>query len=402
MILKFIYDKRYFNLKSTITVLSTTRADYGLLKPIIRKLSVISGFAVEVVVTGTHLSSEYGSTYLEIEKDNIEIAAKIPILEDGDTPLDISKTMANAIVSFAEFFKKSKPDIVVLLGDRYETLAIACAAHNARIPIAHLYGGETTEGAVDEAYRHAITKMSAMHFTSTEQYRKRVIQLGEQPDTVFNVGALGVENVLHTSLVSKKELQEVIGFDLSKPYAVGTFHPVTLENCSAEEQVQELIRAIDARSNLLYLFTKANSDTNGRIINVELERYSQNHKNVKLVASLGMVCYLSAVKFSEFVIGNSSSGLIEIPSFKVPTINIGDRQKGRITADSVINCEPNATSILAAIDKALSDKFKEYIANTNNPYENNGTSNKIVKQIAEMLNTPISLKKKFYDITFEC
>ncbi len=383
-----------------ICIVTTTRADYGLLLPVINKFVHKKNMGVKLAVTGTHLSLEFGLTVTEIEKDDLEIAVKLPILEKGDSPLDISKTMANALVAFAEYFEKSKPDLVVVLGDRYETLAIACAAHNAKIPIAHLYGGETTEGAVDEAYRHAITKMSALHFTSTEQYRKRVIQLGEQPDTVYNVGAIGVENVLQVPLMSREQLQGEIGFDLSKPYAVGTFHPVTLENNSAEEQVQELIHAIDIRHDLQYLFTKANSDANGRIINAELERYAQSHHNVKLVASLGMVRYLSAIKYSAFVIGNSSSGIIEVPSFKVPTINIGDRQKGRIAAESVIHCAPLASSIIASIDKALSEDFRLKAVHAKNPYEKAGTSESIVKHIIGRLNSTISLKKKFYDITF--
>lgn len=383
-----------------VFVCTTTRADYGLLKPVILKLLASTDIQLKLVVTGMHLSSDFGLTYREIENDGIAIAKKIDILEKGDSPRDISKTMANALNLFGEYFETSVPDLLIVLGDRYETLAIACAAHNARIPIAHLYGGETTEGAVDEAYRHAITKMSSIHFTSTEQYRKRVIQLGEQPNTVFNVGSLGVENVLKMPLISKEKLQDEIGFDLSKPYAVGTFHPVTLENNSAEEQVQELIKAIDRRSDLRFLFTKANSDANGKIINSELERYAQNHHNVKLVASLGMVKYLTAVKYSAFVIGNSSSGLTEVPSFKVPTINIGDRQKGRIAAESVINCEPKTKSILSAIGKAQSEEFKERIRNVDNPYEKDGTSDAIVKQIILALHSAMSLKKKFYDINF--
>lgn len=384
-----------------ICVCTTTRADYGLLKPVILKLIASADIQMELVVTGTHLSSEFGLTYREIDSDGIAIAKKINILEKGDSPRDITQTMANALSLFGEYFEASKPDLLVVLGDRYETLAISCAAHNARIPIVHLYGGETTEGAVDEAYRHAITKMSSLHFTSTEQYRKRVIQLGEQPNTVFNVGSLGVENVLKMPLISKEKLQDEIGFDLSKPYAVGTFHSVTLENNSAEEQVKELIKAIDRRSDLKFLFTKANSDANGKIINSELERYVQNHHNVKLVASLGMVKYLSAVKYSAFVIGNSSSGLTEVPSFKVPTIDIGDRQKGRIAAGSVINCGPTKEAIFGAMDKALSNEFKTYVSNVVNPYEKDGTSDNIVKNIIKALDSTLSLKKKFYDITFK-
>ncbi len=381
-----------------ICIVTATRAEFGLLKSVVAKLKATRGMEVELVVTGMHLSPEFGSTYREIEKDGIPIAEKIPILMGGDSPADISKTMGIAMISFADYFDRSCPDLLVVLGDRFETLAVACAAHNARIPIAHLYGGETTAGAVDEAFRHAITKMSALHFTSTESYRKRVIQLGEQPDTVFNVGAIGVENALCAPLLHKAELQKEIGFDLSKRYAVGTFHPVTLENCSAQAQVQALIRAIDTRNDLNYIFTKANSDANGRVINAELENYANGHRHVKFVSSLGMIRYLSAIKYSEFVIGNSSSGLIEVPSLKVPTIDIGDRQKGRVAASGVIHCQPDTESILAAMEKALSKDFAALAADAKNPYEKSGTTDTIVKIITETLQHPISLKKSFYDL----
>ena len=388
-------------INNKISIISTTRADYGLLCPVIRKLYKYYDMVTEVVVTGMHLSEEFGNTYTQIEKDGIQINYKIPILTAGDTPSDISATMANALTKFAEYFEKSKPNIVVLLGDRYETLAIACAAHNARIPIAHLYGGETTEGAVDEAYRHAITKMSSLHFTSTEAYRKRVIQLGEQPDTVYNVGAVGVENALNVQLLSKDQLQQELGVDLQKQYALGTFHPVTLENNTAEEQVCELLKAISKHTEYNYIFTKSNSDANGEIINEKLDEYAQSHNNLYVFASLGTVKYLSAIKYSEFVIGNSSSGIIEVPSFKIPTVNIGDRQKGRIAAASVINCEPNYLSITQAINKAVSEKFRTEIFNMQNPYEKADTSESIVRKIVEQLfNNSIQLKKKFYDIKF--
>ncbi len=313
--------------KKKIIVVTATRAEYGLLKPIIKKLKQSEYFQVEPAATGMHLSSEFGSTYREIEEDGIQIDNNIEILLSSDTPVAMSKTMGLALISFSEYFDKSKPDAIMVLGDRYETLAVCCAAMNGRILIFHLHGGETTEGAIDEAIRHAITKMSFLHFTSTETYRKRVIQMGEDPDRVFNVEAVGVENVLHEELLSKNELEKLLQLNLSRSYAVVTFHPVTLENDSVEAQL------LDEHSEYLYICTKANADAGGRKINQMLDDYAAQRENIAVYESLGMKRYLSAVKYAAMVIGNSSSGIIEVPSFRIPTINIGDRQKGRIQAD---------------------------------------------------------------------
>lgn len=385
-------------MKKTISILTATRAEYGLLKPIIKKLSLVEEFDVRVVVTGAHLSPEFGLTYKEIEKDGIIIDEKIEILLSADSPSAISKSMGLALISFADYFRKLKPDMLLVLGDRYETLAVVIAAMNERIPIAHLYGGEITEGAIDESIRHAITKLSYLHFTSTEEYRSRVIQLGEEPERVFCVGAMGIENIFNEELMSKPELEDSINFKLDKPYAVITFHPVTLDNNKSKEQVKALLDACQKYKNMKFLFTKANADADGRIINQMIDDFVAKNDNAIAFTSLGTTKYLSTLKYGTMVIGNSSSGLIEAPSFGIPTINIGDRQRGRIQADSVINCEPLQKDIEKAIDYALSKKVQEISKRAVNPYGDGNTSDKIIRIIKDyLLNSKIDLKKTFYD-----
>jgi len=382
----------------TITVLTATSAEFGLLCPIIHALRDCRKYMVKVVATGAHLSPEFGLTYQEIEKAGIAIDKKIEILMSSDTPSGISKSMGMAMIGFADYFEDHRPDALLVLGDRYETLAVCCAAMNARIPIIHLYGGETTEGAVDEAVRHCITKLSHLHLTSTNQYRNRVIQLGEDPDRVKVVGSIGIENALKGPRLTKDELGECIGFPLDSPYAVATFHPVTLERDSAEEQFAQILKALDVNRDLRYIITKANADSGGRIINQMIDGYASTHKNVFTTESLGAAKYLSALSHAEFVIGNSSSGLIEAPSFGIPTINIGDRQRGRLKAESVIDCEPDVDEICGAIKRAESKEFKELCRRVKNPYGDGDTSRKIVSAIKEMMEKEIDMKKKFYDI----
>jgi len=387
-------------MKKTISVLTATRAEYGLLKPILQKLNKVEDFDVRIVVTGMHLSKEHGMTYQEVEEDFV-IDKKIDILSDSDSPAGISKSMGVALTAFGEYFEKLQPDLLLVLGDRYEALSVCIAAMNARIPIAHLYGGETTEGAVDESIRHAITKMSYLHFTSTEEYRRRVIQLGEAPERVFSVGAIGIENILQVQLLSKVELEKSLEFKLDVPFAVVTFHPVTLEANQVEEQFNELIMAINRHKEMNFIFTKANADAYGRSINKMIDRYAQENANAIGVASLGTVKYLTALKHCCMVIGNSSSGLIEAPSFHIPTINIGDRQKGRLQGQSIINCEPIERDILGAIDKASSEPFQQLLSKVINPYGEGNTSDKVVEVINRYLQRDeINLKKKFYDITW--
>lgn len=381
-----------------ICIITATRAEYGLLSPIIKGLQSEEGIKVTLAVTGMHLSPEFGLTYKEIEADGIAIDKKIEILLSSDTPAAVSKTMALALLGFSEYFEELKPDSVMILGDRYEMLAVACAAMNARIPIIHLYGGEATEGLIDEAVRHSITKMSYLHLTSTEEYRKRVIQLGEAPERVYAVGSTGVENALHMPLFSKKELEKELGIELEKPFAVVTFHPVTLENNKSEEQFKEILAAFDANADMNYIFTKANSDSNGRIINKLIDEYAGSRKNAFAFDSLGMKRYLSSLKYAEMVIGNSSSGLVEVPAFGIPTINIGDRQKGRVKAESVVDCEPISEEISRSIQQARQPIFRQCCNNVTNPYGNGETTKKVIAAIRNMMENPIDLKKKFYDL----
>lgn len=381
-----------------LAIVTATRAEYGLLLPVITKLKKYD-LDIRLVVTGMHLSHEFGMTVNEIEKDNICIDKKIDILLSGDSPSAVSKSMGIALISFADYFEELKPDALLLLGDRYELLPICCAAANERIPIIHLYGGETTEGAVDEKIRHCLTKFASLHFTANDLYRKRVIQMGENPDAVFSVGAMGTENAVNLPKMSIEDLEISLGCKLQHPYAVLTFHPVTLENCTAEAQTNELISALDEFPELSLICTKANSDADGRIINQILKDYSDKRKNVYFYDSLGSKRYLSAVAYSSFVIGNSSSGISEVPSLGVPTVNIGDRQKGRMKSPSVIDCLPEKEDIVAAITKAMSSAFKNIAEQKNNPYFKDHTSDRIAELTYSFLSEDkLEIKKKFFDI----
>ena len=384
-----------------ICVVTATRAEFGLLQPVINKLIGCSEFDVKIVATGMHLSPEFGLTYKEIEDAGILIDRKIEMQLSSDSMVAMSKTMGLTMISFADYFEESKPDFLVLIADRYETMAIAATAMCMQIPIIHLYGGETTEGAIDESIRHAISKMSYLHFATTEQYRNRIIQMGEAPERVFNVGGLGVENIKNCKLYSKKELEQELDIKLKSKYAVVTFHPVTLEKCSAEIQAMELIKACENYPDIQFLFTKSNSDASGRIINEIFARFVKNNSNMRLYDSLGTRKYLSAIKYAAFVLGNSSSGIMEVPSFGIPTINIGDRQRGRLIAGSIIDCSPDKISIVKAIDKALEEEFRNYCKNCKNPYEGTDSSESIVKIIKKFVKgEKIDLKKKFYNIEF--
>lgn len=383
----------------TIAVLTATRAEYGLLRPFIKALSD-QGLKAQLLVTGMHLSESFGLTVREIEADGAEVAAKIPILVDSDTPAGVSKTMALAMLGFSDYFAANRPDALLVLGDRYETLAVCCTALNERIPIIHLYGGETTEGAIDEAVRHAITKMSHLHLTSTDEYRRRVIQLGEHPDRVFNVGAIGIENALNLNLLSVDELGDSLGISLQKPYAVMTYHPVTLDDKELLADLNELLDVVASHPDITFLSTKANADAGGRAINIRLAEFAVDHPNLLLFDSLGSLRYLSAIANASFVIGNSSSGLLEAPAFLTPTINIGDRQRGRIKPESVIDCGEDATSIENALRTAMSSEFREQLIGMDNPYGDGHTSRKAARLIGDFLGGEIDLKKSFFDL--EC
>lgn len=381
-----------------ICIVTGTRAEYGLLKPVIDKVNRSDTMALQLVVTGMHLAPEFGLTYREIEEDGYPIDTKIEMLLSSDTSAGVTKSMGVALLGFADYFEGNRPDIVVILGDRYEALMAATAAMMARIPIAHIHGGETTEGAVDEAIRHSITKMSHLHFTTAEEYRRRVIQLGEQPQNVYNVGALGVENVKAVPLLDRKALEDAIQFTFRPPTVMVTYHPVTLENKTAKEQLGSLLQVIERHRELQVIFTKANADPEGRIVNQMIDEYvERNHTRCAAFTSLGQLRYLSALQFCDLVMGNSSSGIIEVPSFGIPTVDIGDRQKGRVSADSVIHCGNGEADIERALVLGLSAEFKNRIRHLKNPYEGSRTSQQIVEVIEKALDRGIDIKKKFYD-----
>lgn len=387
-------------MRKQIGVLTATRAEFGLLKPLIQRLIAEDFCDVKVLVTGAHLSAAFGDTYKEIEEAGIPIAEKIECVAGGDSRRDITNNMAMAMMGFGEYFEETKLDLLIVLGDRYETLAVCIAAMNEEIPIAHIHGGEATEGLIDEAVRHSITKMSHLHFPCTEVYRNRIIQMGERPECVFNVGALAVENVKTIDFTSREDLSKDIGIDLAEDYAVVTFHPVTLEEDSGVEQFDQLLGAIKEFPNMKFIITKANADAGGMCINQKIDDFAEEHDNVVAVTSLGVKRYLSAVKECAVVIGNSSSGIIEAPCLHVPTVNVGDRQKGRMMPGSVLCCEPNRDAIVEAVKKATSPGFRESVKTMENPFGDGTASEKMVEvmRMAFAQRGEIDVMKSFYDI----
>lgn len=384
--------------KRKVCIVTGSRAEYGLLKRLMQEVKESPELELQLIVTAMHLSPEFGLTYLEIEKDGFVIDKKVEMLLSADTSSSISKSIGLGMIGFSDAFADLKPDIVIVLGDRYEILAASTSSLIARIPIAHLHGGETTEGAFDEAIRHSITKMSHLHFTSTEEYRRRVIQLGEEPNRVFHVGAIGVENIKKIKLLAKKELENKINFQFGNRNLLITYHPVTLEDQSSEAQFRNILSCLDELSNTKLIFTKSNSDADGRIINQMIDEYVNKHSEKSIgFTSMGQMNYLSTLQFVDAVVGNSSSGIIEVPSFEIPTINIGDRQKGRVKSDSVVDCEPDTFSIRNALDYIYSDECLLKVKSSFNPYEKENTTKEILK-IIQKNNLNNILKKKFHDI----
>ena len=385
--------------KRKICVVTGTRAEYGSLYWLIKEIENDNKLELQIIVTGMHLSPEFGLTYKEIEKD-FKIDKKIDMHLSSDTSIGISKSMSIAQTSFAKAYIELKPDIVVVLGDRYEIFSAVSSAMISRIPIAHLHGGEATEGSIDEAIRHCITKMSHLHFTATEEYSKRVMQLGEDSKRVFNVGGAGIENIKRLKLLTKVKFEKSINFKLKKKNVLVTFHPVTLEIKTSKKHFQELLNSIDELEDTNIIFTKANSDADGKIINQMIDKYISKNSDKSIgVASLGQLNYLSALQYVDFVIGNSSSGLLEVPSFRIGTINIGDRQNGRIKADSVVDCLPNKKSIKKAIKIVYSKKFQKLLKDVKNPYGDGCASKRIIKVLKSVKLENI-LKKTFFDIKF--
>ena len=380
-----------------IAIVTATRAEYGLLSPVIKELRKheCEELKIDLIVTGTHLSEKYGMTVQEID-DRVD--HRIPISVKSDSENDISENQAEALVKFTELFLKEKYNAVLLLGDRYETLAIAIAAGNTRTPIFHLCGGDTTEGALDEWIRHSITKISYLHFVTNEESRRRVIQLGEDPERVFNYGSTSIDNILRVADMGKMEALESIGLSDCK-YALCTYHPVTMEGGSVDEQITEFLTAIKSFPDLVFIVTKSNADQGGARINELLDKAEKVIENLHVFTSLGVRRYLSLMKYAEFVLGNSSSGIIETPAFHVPTVNIGDRQKGRLQSDSIVNCGKTTEEIIQAIIVAMSDEQKKICDKIVSPYGSGNAGKLIADKVVETIKTrSINLKKKFYDL----
>ncbi|HUX91580.1 MAG TPA: UDP-N-acetylglucosamine 2-epimerase [Gallionellaceae bacterium] len=380
-----------------ICVITGTRAEYGLLRWVMQGIKDDHELTLQIIATGMHLSPEFGLTYREIEQDGFQIDRKVEMLTSSDTSVGIAKSMGLGLIGMADALNELKPDLIIVLGDRFEIFAAVAAALVARIPVAHLHGGETTEGAFDEALRHSITKMSQLHFVAAEEYRQRVIQLGEQPERVFLVGGLGIDNIKRLKLLSRAELEESLGFKLGEKNQLITFHPVTLETATAADQMAELLAALAELKETQLIFTLPNADTDGRNMTKMVEQFVAQHSNARAYISLGQLRYLSCIAHVDGVVGNSSSGLLEAPSFRKGTINIGDRQRGRLQAASVINCEPTHKSIAAAVETLYSADFQAGLSQVRNPYGEGGASEKIVETIRHYSIDGIA-KKAFYDL----
>jgi GDP/UDP-N,N'-diacetylbacillosamine 2-epimerase (hydrolysing) len=380
-----------------ICVITGTRAEYGLLRWVMEGIRQSPELELQLIATGMHLSPEFGMTVNAIEADGFKIDRKVEMLLSSDTPVGVTKSMGLGMIGFADALAELQPDLMLVLGDRYEIFAAASAAMIARIPIAHLHGGETTEGAFDEAIRHSITKMSHLHFVAADEYRRRVIQLGEHPDRVFNVGGLGIDNVLRLKLLTREELEAELDFKLLSRNLLITFHPVTLEHNTSAGQMRELLAALAELDDTGLIFTMPNADTEGRVLFQQIKDFCLQHPNARAYISLGQLRYLSCIQHVDGVVGNSSSGLAEVPSFKKGTINIGDRQRGRLKAASVIDCEPDRAAIINALEQLFSEEFNAKIQQVVNPYGNGGASHAIIRILEPMLTDDL-LKKGFYDL----
>lgn len=384
-----------------ICVVTATRAEYGLLKCLLDDIKLDNELELQLIVTGTHLSPEFGETIQQIEADSFNVDKKIEILLSSDTFVGVTKSMGLALISFGEAFDELKPDIVLVLGDRYELIPIVSAANMARIPVAHLSGGELTEGAIDESIRHAVTKLSHLHFTAIEEYSNRVIQMGEQPDRVFTVGEVGLDNLQRIELLSLDAFEQSIEKKLDNKNLLITYHPeTTKDKLEVEHDFRELLSSLDATENTLLIFTKANADVGGRLINKMIDDYvAANQDKAIEFSSLGQLRYLSALQYVDAVVGNSSSGIVEAPSFKVATINIGDRQKGRIRASSTQDVNMCQQEITKAINNIYSEDMIDLLKTVVNPYSKGNSSANITNVLKNY--DLIKLKtKKFYDINF--
>lgn len=385
-------------MKKSICIVTGSRAEYGLLKPLMTEIKNVNTFRLQIIATCMHLSPEFGLTYKQIESDGFFINKKVEMLLSSDTPESTCKSIGLGMICFSDAYLALKPDLVILLGDRFEIFAAATAAFVCRIPVAHIHGGEVTEGAIDDAFRHCISKMSHIHFTSTKEHRKRVIQLGEEPKRVFNVGAIGLDNIKKIHLLGIKEIEKQLCFQFQKINFLITFHPSTLSEQSSGKEFGELISALNQFPQSLQIFTKTNADTNGRIINKMIDAYEKdNPGRVKSFVSLGTLRYLSLMKNVNAVIGNSSSGIVETPSMRVPTVDIGDRQKGRFKPSNIISCKPEKNDIIRSIEIVLSKKFTGKIKKISNPYGDGNTAKMITAKLKIILKKPLQ-RKSFYDL----
>ena len=380
----------------TICVVTGTRAEYGLLRWVMEGIRQSPYLELQVIATGMHLSPEFGLTVKAIEDDGFRVDRKVEMLLSSDTAVGVTKSMGLGMIGFADALAELSPDLVLVLGDRYEIFAAAAAAMIARLPIAHLHGGETTEGAFDEAIRHSITKMAHLHFVAAEEYGRRVIQLGEQPERVFCVGGLGVDNIQRLELLDRPALEAALAFQLGPRNLLITFHPVTLEHNTSAQQMQELLTALADLKDTHLIFTMPNADTEGRVLFQQIQDFCATHPQARAYTSLGQLRYLSCLRHVDGVVGNSSSGLTEAPSFSKGTVNIGDRQKGRLRAASVIDCEPRAAAIAEALNQLFSPDFQAQLTEVTNPYGAGGASAAIVA-LLEQADLNSLLKKRFYD-----
>ena len=380
-----------------ICVVTGTRAEYGLLRWVIQGIQDSVVLDLQLIVTGMHLSPEFGLTVQEIQADGFRIDRKVEMILSSDTPVGITKSIGLGLIGFADAFSELEPDFLLVLGDRFEIFAAASAALIARIPIIHCHGGELTEGAFDDALRHSITKMSHLHFVSAEKYRERVIQMGEHPDHVFCVGGLGVDVIKRTKLLSRHQLEESLDFKLGRRNLLITFHPVTLEKNTSSHHMFELLSALGELRDTQLIFTMPNADTGGRALISLINEFCASRPYAKSFISLGHLRYLSCLKHCDAVVGNSSSGILEAPTLRIGSINIGDRQKGRLSSDSVINCDPDKASILQAIQKLYSLDFQESLKFSKSPYGDGNATSKIIKILSEQ-SLSSNLMKSFHDL----
>jgi GDP/UDP-N,N'-diacetylbacillosamine 2-epimerase (hydrolysing) len=378
-------------------VVTGGRAEYGLLRWIMEAIRAAPDLQLQLIATGMHLSPEFGLTYREIERDGFHIDRKVEMLLSSDTAVGVAKSIGLGLIGFGEALQQLQPDLLLVLGDRFEIFAAAAAALVASIPLAHLHGGETTEGAFDEALRHSITKMAQLHFVAAEEYRRRVVQLGEAPERVFLVGGLGIDSINKLPLLERAELERALGFRLGAKNLLVTFHAATLDGPVCEQQLAELLAALDRRADTQLIFTLPNADTHGRALSAMVEQYAAGRTNAHVCVSLGQTRYLSCLRHVDAVVGNSSSGLTEAPTFRIGTVNIGDRQRGRLKAASVIDCAPDRTSIGAALEQLYSPAFRAKLAGVRNPYGEGGASERVVAVLRTHALDGI-LKKSFYDL----